>query len=101
MPLRAVAWLEGDHAGVHTVPLFAEGIGEVELMLDCDEVLCGWGVGLDGLDFRRQALDANSIFRGFVENIDGGGAIFPVELAPVVVVEVLVERLALAEIELA
>ena len=41
MPEGAFAGGEGDHLGVHVSPLFAEGVGEVELVFDGDEVL-GW-----------------------------------------------------------
>ena len=75
-------------------PLFAEGIGEVELVFDGDEVLGGRRVGLDGLDLRREAFDADAVLGGRIEDVDRGRAVLPVQLAPVVVVEVLVRAAA-------
>jgi hypothetical protein len=63
MPLGALAGGEGDHVGIHVAPLLAEGVGEVELVLDGDKVLGGRGVDLDGLDIRRQAFDLDAVVR--------------------------------------
>ena len=52
MPLGALSGLEGDHAGVGFAPHLAEGIAEVVLVFDGDEVLGRRRVDLDGLDFR-------------------------------------------------
>ena len=37
LPSDGLAWLEGDHAGVHTAPHLAPWISEVELLLDGDK----------------------------------------------------------------
>ena len=100
VPLGALTGLEGNHAGVHRAPFLAEGIGEVVLVFDGDEFLGRRGVGLNGLDLRRQAFDIDSVVSGGVEDADGGGAALPVEVAPVVVVEVVGEGLAVGGLEI-
>ena len=89
------AGLQRDHAGVHVAPLFAEGIGEVELVLDGDEVLGGRSVGLDGLDFGERPWMRTPYFAASSRMFTVAAPSFQCEVAPVVVVEVLVERLPL------
>ncbi len=50
VPGDGFAGLEGDHAGVLPLPLFSEGVAEVELGFDGDEAFGGRRVDLDGLN---------------------------------------------------
>jgi hypothetical protein len=73
-------------------PLLAEGVAEVVLVLDGDEVRGGRRIHLDGLDLRRQAFDAYAVLRGRIDHPHGGSLVRPFDVVPVVVEEVGAER---------
>ena len=71
-------------------------------MLDGYEAL-GWRrVHLDGLDFGREAFDADAVMGGGVDDAYCGHAIRPGKMVPVVIVEVIAQRRAggVAEVKL-
>jgi len=65
-------------------------IGKVELVLDCDKML-GRGRSLDGSDLGESPGSHIHNVRP-VDHLDGHGAVLPVEVAPVVVEELLAQR---------
>jgi hypothetical protein len=95
MPLGALAGSQSDHAGVHIAPLLAEGVAEVELVLDGDEGLGRRRVGLDGLDLGRKAFDLYAVMRSRVGNGHRHHATAALQMAEVVVEELAAERLAI------
>src|SRR6266568_6583327 len=99
MPLGGFAGLEGDHLGVHLAPFFAEGVGEVVLVLDGYELHGRRCVHLDCFNLGRNSFDGYSVVGGGVDDLDGDCAVLPGEFAPVVVVEVFGERDAIGGLQ--
>ena len=75
------------------------GIGEVELIFNGDKALRRRRVGLDGLDLGRDPFDFHSVLSCRIGYRHGDHAVLPIEVAPVVVIEVLVERFAVFSAE--
>jgi hypothetical protein len=74
VPLGALAGLERDHAGVGRAPLLAEGVAEVVLVLDGDELL-GWVGGAYiwmALISGDKADDVDAVVRGRIDDLHGG-----------------------------